>query len=538
MKTLLTHKYPAILLAVIILASVVGINQYQFGLWNQYISLPWLYDMLNPELYPNELLVEQRENSPTIFLHLIQFLLPLTAYNIPVLFFSLYLVAHIFTILGFYKLSMSMFKNQKSALFSVVMLSFAFPVIGDVELWSTYLMERTLSYPFLVFSLAALFRKKYWAAVLLQALAFNLHPLSTIYVMAGAWTGVLFARGWSWKYMSYAAVFIVASLPVLYLKMLSGGSLVTGEMQAVWMQVMKLRNAHHAMPSAFPLAILLKSAMVALAFGLLIWRSKLPIFQERFLKGFALATVLMLLVGTIFTEFYPLKSILQFQFFRSYRFFILLTIVLFSGMMFRQPRPLHFAIAPLLLLQYVYGEPAKSAAAIGIICLAWFALNYHKFQSLQKAGLLGAFLVLGIFGYALRGGIDINEPRFKDDWKDLQKWVAINTDNDVIVIVPPQEPGFRVLSQRASYGDWYDGTKAFFSEEYAAFWLGRMESLGCTDPKNLREDYMENTEDDFRRIAQTLLDTHSTVLIAQYSQKDLNLPVHYSNGSYKLYAVQ
>lgn len=538
MKTLLTQKYPAILLGVIIFASVVGINQYQFGLWNQYISLPWLYDMLNPELFPNELLVEQRENSPTIFLHLIQFLLPLTAYNIPLLFFALYLVAHVFTIIGFYRLSMSMFKNQKAALFCVVMLSFAFPVIGDVELWSTYLMERTLSYPFLVFSLAALFRKKYWTAVLLQAIAFNLHPLSTVYLMAGAWTGMLFARGWKHKYLSYAAVFLTLAAPVLYLKLSAGGSLVTGDMQNVWMQVMKLRNAHHAMPSAFPLAILLKSALVALAFGLLLWRSKLPLFQERFLKGYALATVLMLLVGTLFTEFYPLKSILQFQFFRSYRFFILLTVVLFSGMIFRQPRPLHFAIAPLLLLQYVYGEPAKSAAAIGIIGLAWLALNYTKFQAFQKISLLGAFLLLGILGYTLRGGMDIKEPRFKDDWKDLQKWVAANTDNDVIVIVPPQEPGFRVLSQRASYGDWYDGTKAFFSEEYASYWLNRMESLGCVDPKNLREDYMENTEEDFRRIAQPLLDTHSTVFVAQYTQKDLDLPVHYSNGSYKLYAVQ
>ena len=33
-------------------ASFIGINQYHCGMWNQFVSLPWLYDLIDPNLFP------------------------------------------------------------------------------------------------------------------------------------------------------------------------------------------------------------------------------------------------------------------------------------------------------------------------------------------------------------------------------------------------------------------------------------------------------------------------------------------------------
>ena len=44
--------------------------------------------------------------------------------------------------------------------------------------------------------------------------------------------------------------------------------------------------------------------------------------------------------------------------------------------------------------------------------------------------------------------------------------------------MPPGHDGFRVESERAIYGDWKDGTQAFFNVEVGREWMIRMQRLG------------------------------------------------------------
>lgn len=101
------YRVPLFLLVVAI-ASIVGINQYHYGMWNQFISLPWLYELLDPSHYPNDLLVEQYNNSPTFFLYSLKIALPYFGNDIPLLFFSIYALSFGLTVYAFYRLGLSL----------------------------------------------------------------------------------------------------------------------------------------------------------------------------------------------------------------------------------------------------------------------------------------------------------------------------------------------------------------------------------------------------------------------------------------------
>jgi hypothetical protein len=109
---------------------------------------------------------------------------------------------------------------------------------------------------------------------------------------------------------------------------------------------------------------------------------------------------------------------------------------------------------------------------------AWFLLRFFGLKLRTSVLLSAGFLALGLLAFGLRGGLNIEEGKQDASWYAVQDWFRTNSDINSLAIVPPSEAGFRVRSQRASYGDWFDGTKAFFSEEYAEYWLDHMSSLG------------------------------------------------------------
>tara|TARA_R110001592_G_scaffold219477_1_gene473721 strand:+ start:106277 stop:107899 length:1623 start_codon:yes stop_codon:yes gene_type:complete len=502
------------------LASLVGINQYHFGMWNQYISLPWLYDIINPELYQNDLLVDQQVNSPTFFLYGLAALAPLFLQNIPLLFFSLYSLTLVYTIYSFYRLASGLFKDKRSGVLAVVLLAFAFPVIGDVSIWDSLLMERTIALPFLLISIYSSYSKKYWLSIILQAIAFNIHPLSAAYIIAATWFGVLIAQGFKKEYFLYGTALLLLVSPALYLRFSSPEEAASSaDLAVAWMEVMRLRNGHHTFPSEFPLLIFVKSFLIAITYFVLVLQGGFKVAQKKYLLAFGSHILFMLLLGTVFTELYPIKLIIQLQFYRAYLFLVILTIVLWSGLIITRPKPLYFLLAIAILAQYFYGEWSKTATALLFAPGAWFLLRFYGLKLQSTVLLSTSFLALGFLAFVLRGGLDITQGEQDKDWYAVQDWFEANTDINSLAIVPPAEAGFRVRSKRASYGDWFDGTKAFFSEHYAAYWLDHMKSLGCTDPETLKEDYRTLAKEDFLAIWEKEHGKFSEAYVVSYSDE-------------------
>lgn len=148
-------------------------------------------------------------------------------------------------------------------------------------------------------------------------------------------------------------------------------------------------------------------------------------------------------------------------------------------------------------------------------------------------------LAVGVVGFWQRGGRDIRHGDQEKTWYELQAWAKNNTADDAVFIEPPSQRGFRVESLRSSYGTWHDGTKAFFSENYAELWWSRMTRLKCTDPDQLAADYRKNTAEDFLDIWADLSELHSQGYVICFSDMPLTgLEPAFENEDFLVYRMQ
>ena len=519
-------------------ASFIGINQYHYGMWNQFVSLPWLYDLIDPNLFPNDLLVEQRTASPSFFLVFIKGFMELFSLSIAQAHYILYLLFLVPTIYSFYALGKSFSDNRRSGILAVALLTFAFPVIGDVQTWDSLLMERTIALPFLLLSIASLVKRQYWTMIVLQGIAFNLHPLSAIYVITPSALALIMRDGFKVKQFGYLLLLVALASPVLYLRAKNSvgeGLFAFGE---TWMEAMRLRNGHHAFPSAYPLGMWLKSGAIFTLFVLITvfgpWKRDL----KKLLWGFAIGISLMLLLGLIYTELFPLKIFIQLQFFRSFLFLVIISLAMWSAAIIDFPRPILYMAFLFIVVQYMGVDVTKLLGFVLFSSLAWILLVFFKDKKWNIALLSMAFLALGFAGYFLRGGLKLEQGIQSEEWYEVQDWFAEKSDPEAMVIVPPSELGFRVRAQRSTYGDWFDGTKAFFSEEYARYWLDHMYSLDAYNPANLKAPYNGLQFEHVLSLGQELAEKNKEVYIIRYQESE-NYPIaeSFSNETFKVYRL-
>lgn len=549
MKTQHLPYYTVIFLAGLTLASLAGVNPYHFGQWNHYISLPWLKDLLNPALYPGDVLIAQRENSPTLYYYFLAALAPVFQYKLTLLFFVVYGLTLAATFYSIYSLTLALFKNQRAAWLALILLSFSFPVLGSVRIWESMLMERTLTLPWLLVSVVFMLRKRYVPAVLLQALAFNFHALSAIHLIVLSWVGMLAWQGWQWRYLRYAAFFIALISPVLYFKISAstGDSMVS--FSQLWMNVMEARNGHHIFISEASGFIILKTLSLILAYFYLLKHHLRQHFAFRFFWGFGIAAVLMLAVGVIFTEVIPVRLIIQLQFMRSFVFFTLAFFILWAGAARYSRSPAVGVLGMIVAAQYFYGQWPKAIVALSVAGLAWYFLAQNPSKKIlpgnrilfPKLNLLfiplSIYILAAVAGWQQRGGIELNYWKNSNAYANVGAWLKNNTPPEAMLISPPQEAGMRLISERSCFGEWYDGTKAFFSESYAQHWQSRMQQLNTTNPLTLEKDYRSNNEKHFTALADSLYLHYNHLYVIQYADTPLNLPQVYNNTKYAVYHI-
>jgi hypothetical protein len=134
--------------------------------------------------------------------------------------------------------------------------------------------------------------------------------------------------------------------------------------------------------------------------------------------------------------------------------------------------------------------------------------------------------------------MDFRHGDLNENWYELQAWARQSTAGDALFIEPPTQKGFRVESLRSSYGNWHDGTKAFFSENYAELWWSRMSNLQCTDPDQLANDYRKNTAEDFETIWSELSSEYSEGYVICFADMPLKgLEPVFENEDFLVYRL-
>ena len=120
--------------------------------------------------------------------------------------------------------------------------------------------------------------------------------------------------------------------------------------------------------------------------------------------------------------------------------------------------------------------------------------------------------------------MNVQFPKTKDDWIDLQLWARNNTPKDAIFLVPPNQTGFRIFSQRSIVTDTKDGAVVIYSPFYANYWRQLMDDL---------ENYHTFKEEEFA----ILQKKYKNEYVVTLKEHNLNFLPFYKNDSFNVFKI-
>jgi hypothetical protein len=302
--------------------------------------------------------------------------------------------------------------------------------------------------------------------------------------------------------------------------------------------------------------------------------------HRRILALFTAGVALQFVLGSVFTELWPLKAVLQYQPHRSWRFLALLlraaaatgvvagyraggmsrAAAVVTGIVLVVP-----GLEPLLpvavVLQAVWGYPPPAAwarlsaafvllavsgwndrepsiayltdlapRATGDLALACAAAAIALFAAREaparwRSPVLAAAALLVAAWLAPRA-YRAHQARWDSgSWRAVQDWARASTPRSAVFLTPPREAGFRVFSERTIVGEWKDGTQQYFDDAFVREWGARMEAVG--------EDLAPLPEDRLVELAHRYGATY--IVLPRGTRKAL--PDVYRNPSWVVYKV-
>jgi hypothetical protein len=561
------------LLAALASTVLAGTPGYRFGDSNHGITVPILKRMMDPSLYPGDVMVATAERFPTVFYRLLAAVLPGTG-SIPAAFFVLYLVAVAATLAGAYRIGRWAGGPAAGAL----ALAFAFPVrigLAGESLYRVAFSHSHIASALTIWAMVWFLEGRRLLPLLVLSLGAYNHLLYSAYVLVP----MLLAVAWEAREVGRRETLKRLAAALLPLLPIAAWTLAhRAPMTPEWLELLRLRSSHHSFPSAFGADLPPAAALLALSVLVL---SRMRADQRRVVAFFLVGTAVQFVLGTMFTEYWPLKAVLQYQPHRVWRFLMLLlqgviaggvvagwreggiaravaavtAIVLFAPGLepllpllvllhaaAGRPTPATWARALALLVlvgvtgwadqEVVWTWPgdtlprALNETVIGAAALAVLVAMARTSASMRTAAVCGSAL-LALLWLAPRAYAGQRQRWESGAWRATQDWVRTHTPRSAVLLTPPKEAAFRVFSERTIVGEWKDGTQQYFDDAFVKEWGARMQALG--------DDYDTLPEDRLRELARRFGASY-IVLPRQPARRGLDLV--YRNPSWAVYRVE
>ena len=555
------------------LASLTLIG-YRFGDSNHGITVPILKRFIDPTLYPGDPLVATGDRFPTIFYRLLAALLPSTDW-VALSFFVLYVVSIALTYAAVYR--MARWAGRGDSATGLLGVLLAMPVrngLANESLYRVAYSHSHLASGLDLMALALFLEGRRLLPILIVSFGVYNHALYSLYLLvpftlAVVWESrelgrrtTLIRLAWAW----------IPTIP-FFIGALSNGKPMT----EAWLTQLRLRSSHHSFPGAF--GEMLPDAVVWILLGMAgACRSERS--RLRALAPLLFATTILFVFGTTFTEFIPIKAVLQFQPHRIWRF---LSVVLLAFMaadlvrLWRTSSAMRILAAVYFLAVFATGlEPLgplvviavmaadqpplptwlRVLSAAALVSLDWpdrplewtgYIVEFlRRFQNQavfailgtgllvvlarqekprRRRLLLGAALVLAI-GPLMADNYRRQRVRFEQgSFRAAQNWARTNTPKNAILLTPPKEAGFRVFSERGIVGEWKDGTQQYFDDAFSVEWGRRMDVV-------MAAEYGKFSDEQIVAIARQF---HATYIVGQGRRR--KLPVVFDGGSTVVYAL-
>jgi hypothetical protein len=453
---------------------------YELGVGNQSIQVPFLLRLHDPLLFARDVIITTTlDRYPTLFYRLLAHLLPVVA--LPTLYTGLHLLATVGVFFAVVMLARGMFRSDGVALVAALMLLAGHhQALAEQTLYSTGFTHTWAVFPLTLGALALLYHDRVLPAFALAGAAFNLHALEAGQLVLVLGFCALFTvppRRW----IVGLGLFLLLALPTLVPMLFH-----REHFDAAWLQLMRVRSAHHSFPFTWwrpgepdiPRFLLI----LALA-GLALSLNPGPYIRKTLLlTGGAL---ILFCAGILFTEIWPNALFVRAQLFRSSRFLLVVALVCIAGGCWRGWRNwVEFLPATLTFL--CVAVPGWLGLLPVAVLVGTGAALVNQRLLWQQALLAGIALLVSLaawrqinFVLAGRPTFAVHRPEAGNDpaWLDVQRWAREHTEPDALFLTPAQMNGFRVHSQRAIVGEWRDGTQLYFSAAVTGPWWERMNAL-------------------------------------------------------------
>jgi hypothetical protein len=560
----------AALLASLASLTLIG---YRFGDSNHGITVPILKRFIDRSLYPGDALVATGDQFPTVFYRFLGALLPSTDW-VAFAYFALYVASIALTYAAVYRIAVWASDGDRTT--GVIAVLLAMPVrtgLAGEALYRVAFSHSHLASGIDLMALALFLEGRRLLPLLILSLGVYNHALYSLYLLV-PFTLTIFWEDRTTDRRTTMTRLAAGWLPVLpfLLNAIAKGKPMTQE----WLDLLILRSSHHSFPGFFGDS--LPDAVVWLLLGTAA-ASRARAGRLLSLGIFLVATALLFVAGTLFTEVIPLKAVLQFQPHRIWRFlavillaFMARDIVLLwrTSPMMRVLSGVYFLsifatgleqLGPLVLIAvFAANQPPlptwlRLLGAAALVGLEWpdrtvvwteYVVEFlRRFQNQQIFAVLGVGLLLGLavadprrrralstlaflltIGPLFIDGYRRQALRFEQGsfWA-AQTWARANTPKSAVFLTPPKEAGFRVFSERAIVGEWKDGTQQYFDDGFAKEWGRRMEVV-------MAQEFPKYTDDEIADLARRF---GADYIVFQGRRR--RLPIVFDGGSTVIYSV-
>ena len=541
---------------------------FRYGGGNQEFELALVNWLRDPTLYPGDPITEAFARFPSSFWPAVAYLSSwMSTEQVLFLFF---LVTKALFFLALVELVFSLLKDWR--LVACIVFSVAFsPFLnkhtpfGSSDILNAIQTNTSLAVALLLCVSVFLVEGRWTAAALLCGLATYLNALFVSYSLFAF--GVFAWLDWRQHKRKILLSALLGGALVLSWLALSPGVVPRGSPAGYVQALLAFYPFHHTLRSHWPYGLLRGAGLLGATLSMVVVASKAGLARERRLEWLTVSFFVPVLLGAIFGEFYLSPALARLQFLRADSFLVLyafLLVQIYGGKLLRsaqsrRPKTTMVFGALAILLPLSYGLVTLPLFYIGL--LLWSdprdqfeafcrrLANSNTRGSVQVAAPKFAAVILGVVAMAWalsqvpqasRRWNPVLLPKpMEADWREVQQWAKGHTPRDAHFLVPTEPSGFRVFSERPSWGEGRDGTAIYLYPPFAELYRQRMRALGIEwgpkwiDHDALQENYRRQSWDRLLTIARE----NNLSYIIQFRDVPYKVSPVFANHNYAVYKV-
>jgi hypothetical protein len=556
----------AALIQACLLGCVINILGYGFsyGHENHPFELAMLNFMRDPSLYPGDPIRVAFAKFPTVFWRIVA-LVPQRLIATEHLLFLFFILTKVLFFLGLVRILFCLKPDVRFVQIMVVVVALSRLLnmpgpFGGARLLDPTQTHTPLAIALLVCASASLLKGKWILATFLTAMSVYLSAIYVVYVFFAF--ALIAIADWKLKKRVILGSALLGAIFVAPWLVLYRDDLFLPFPKNYVSALLLFYPAHLTVQVHTISALLYGVSFLLLALGAVIWARKTGLETNLRLQLLALGLVMPTACGIVVGEFFLTPRFARLQLLRADSFlfffailllgislytlaitrrssFALLVIFVAAFMLLVTLSPMRISLVavsiPLILRRELYagfvlfrGRPENSRAWSQVI---------PKVLVVTLSVIYASLIVWAIRAPSTRALFAYSQ---LDPWSSLQNWARLNTAPDAEFLVPTDCEGFRVLSQRSSWGEWKDGQAVFLYPPFAAIYIQRMHSVGIYKAPSapewmggLRSNY-ENLP--WENLLGVAVQNHLQYIV-QHRPIRYPAPVAYENEEYTVYKV-